>query len=241
MSSVGSCSNPSSVATQAVGVRGTHRPNPAKMADELFSKLDTSGQGYIQKSDLQAAVDKTSASSKPPTSSSEKSGMDALFSQLDSDGDKKVTKQEFSDGLAKLAQQYNKRGMQDGAGMGGNGAPQVGGAPPPPPLNNNNNHSGPVSGAGSSGSNISKIITSLDKADTNGDGKVSSGEKVAFEQTSQSTYSSSNTSKGISANTDISANPAHSHARVTSQIARLMHAYSIGKESNSTKTLFATA
>ena len=80
------------------GMRGMKHSDPSQMADKLFSQLDSSGQGYIQKSDLQTAFDKISASSSS-SSSNTTSNVDELFSKLDTNSDGKVTKQEFSDSL----------------------------------------------------------------------------------------------------------------------------------------------
>jgi hypothetical protein len=51
--SIGSI-NSSSASMMMSGMKGMQRPDPSKMADQLFSKLDTKGQGYIEKGDLQA-------------------------------------------------------------------------------------------------------------------------------------------------------------------------------------------
>ena len=77
-----------------------HRPDPAKMAEKLFSQLDASGQGYIQKADLQSVFDKLSSASTGSSGSS--TNVDDLFTSLDTDSDGKVTKQEFTDSLKKL-------------------------------------------------------------------------------------------------------------------------------------------
>ena len=82
------------------GMGGMKRPDPTQMANQLFSKLDTSGQGYLTKSDLQSALDSVSSSS---ASSSTTSSVDDLFSKLDTNSDGKVTQQEFSDTLQKVA------------------------------------------------------------------------------------------------------------------------------------------
>ena len=65
------------------------RPDPAKMAEDLFSKLDTSGKGYIQESDLESALSGLKSTSSTQSASD-------IFSQLDSDSDGKVTKDELS-------------------------------------------------------------------------------------------------------------------------------------------------
>ncbi len=38
------------------GTQRRQRPDPAKMAEDLFSNLDTSGKEYIQQSDLESAL-----------------------------------------------------------------------------------------------------------------------------------------------------------------------------------------
>ncbi|MDO9106821.1 MAG: EF-hand domain-containing protein [Methylovulum sp.] len=78
---------------------GAKRPDPAKIAEDLYSKLDTKGQGYIEKSDLQTAFDKISSTGSTNT--------DDLFSQLDGDSDGKVTKAEMSASFEKIAAQLD--------------------------------------------------------------------------------------------------------------------------------------
>ena len=82
--------------SSAGGMGGMQRPDPSKMVDNLFAKLDTKGQGYIEKSDFQGAFDKVS--SKTPS-------VDDVFSALDNNDDGKITKQEMSDSVQKLADQ----------------------------------------------------------------------------------------------------------------------------------------
>jgi Ca2+-binding EF-hand superfamily protein len=94
MNSVGCIGSSNSMVMQ--GMHATKRPDPAAMAETLFSKLNTVGQGYIQKSDLQNAFDQISLSSNSTSSSA---SVDELFSQLDSSSDGKVTKSELSDTL----------------------------------------------------------------------------------------------------------------------------------------------
>lgn len=79
------------------------RPDPAKMAEDLFSKLDTTGKGYIEKSDLQTALGKVSQSD----SSSSSTSADDMFSKMDSDGNGKVTKEEMSATIQKIASELD--------------------------------------------------------------------------------------------------------------------------------------
>jgi len=96
--SIGSIGGGSSMMMQAAqGGPTRERLDPAQMAEILFAKLDSSGQGYLDRSDLQAAFDKVS-----PSSSSSTSGtldIDGLMAQLDGNGDGKVTESEFANKL----------------------------------------------------------------------------------------------------------------------------------------------
>lgn len=222
------------------GMRGMKRPDPTQMANDLFSKLDTSGQGYLTKSDLQSALDKVSSSS---SSSSTTSSVDEMFKQFDTDSDGKITKQEFSDTLKKVADQLDEQfqsmrmngGMQSGGVGGGMGG--MGGMPPPPGGMPPSGDSGGLTKdqvtnaaeeVGSTDSKASSALTSLaknfDTADTNQDGKVSFQELVAYEQKTSSTSSSTETSSA-SSNAD--------SAKVMMQIMKLMQAYNIGGDQNS--------
>jgi len=220
MSSVSSVS--SSAVTNYTAISATqrrHRPDPAKMADDLFSKLDTSGKGYIEQSDLESALSGISS-----TSSAQSVGRSAsaseIFSQLDGNGDGKVTKDELSTSIAKLAEsldgQYNQSRVQ-------------GGMPPPPPADDagftKDELSSQLSEIGSNDSAksslISKIVANFDKADTNQDGKVSFQEATAYDQ-STSTSASSSTTSTTSAKTIASEK---TEAQIFRQIMELMRSY----------------
>lgn len=205
-----------------------------KMADSLFSKLDTSGQGYLTKTDLQAALDNVSSSS---TSSSTTSSVDDLFSKLDTDSDGKVTKQEFSDTLQKVAEQLDNQAMSMRMSGGMNG---MGGMPPPPSSPDGNNDSGftkdeltsQLSDIGSSDSKRSALISNIagnfDKADTDGDGEVSFKEAMAFDQSTSS--SSSSTSSSTSTDASPSTSSSDLEAKLLAQIMKLMQAYGLGND-----------
>jgi Ca2+-binding EF-hand superfamily protein len=218
------------------------RPNPTQMAENLFSQIDTSSQGYIEKADLQAALDKAAAGSS--------SSVDDLFTKLDSNSDGKVTKQEFSDVLTKLAEQmdqkYSSMRMSEarqGGGMGG-GMGGPGGMPPPPPSGGDvgftkKGLSSQLKETGESDSQRSSLIANFDKADTDGDGKVSFKESMAFQQSSSATAASTSTSDSATTTT---ASDTDSEARLMLQIMRLMQAYDIGGDRNGgVSTLSVTA
>lgn len=144
----------------AMMMRGMPRPDPSKMAEDLFSKLDTKGQGYIEKSDLETALGSVSQSG----GSSSSSVADEMFAKLDGDGDGKVTKEEMSATIQKIAAELDGPAPR---------ARMQGGMPPPPP-------SGGAHGAGSTDSTASSSESS-DPADANGDGTVTIEESLAYE------------------------------------------------------------
>lgn len=238
MSSIGGIGSSSSMMMQ--GMRGMKRPDPAEMADNLFSKLDTSGQGFIQKTDLQSAFDQISSSSK---SSGTSSSVDDLFAQLDADSDGKVTKQEFSDTLKKLAdqmdQQFESMRMQGAMAAGGMGGPGgAGGMPPPPPpqggdqgftkdeLSSQLEEIGSTDGTRSS--LISSVIENFEEADTDENGKVSFQEAMAYEQSTRTSDVPSQSGNSGSAATGSSVSGNNNDAKVMLQIMKLMQAYNLG-------------
>jgi Ca2+-binding EF-hand superfamily protein len=151
-------------------------------ASSLFSKIDTRNQGYIEKSDLQAAFAKID---KTGNAGAESTDVDAVFKELDGDSDGKVTKDEMSSALEKLAGELNAQfdqsrvrgGMKSGGGM-----------PPPPPGG-----AGPAQGSGNgsvseaAGTDASYIAA----ADTNGDGTVSAEELAAYQASGETSSATS--------------------------------------------------
>lgn len=228
MSSIGSIAG-GTAAWQNLSAQ--QRPDPAEMAGKLFARLDTNGQGYLQKSDLLAAFDKL-----PTQSTSATANVDSLFSALDADSDGKVTKQEFSDTLGQVLDQLQNQAMSSRMG----GAMQAGGGPggmPPPPPGGGGDDAGftkaelrdQLSKADSSDSArttlISGVVNNFDAADTDGDGKVSFREAMAYAQSagiSPDASGSSATATGAASST------ASSQDAVTLQILRLIHAYGMG-------------
>lgn len=194
-------------------------------ASNLFTKLDTNNQGYIEQSDLSSAFSKISDSD---------TDVEALFNQLDGDSDGKVTKDEMTSALQKVAEeldsQFNNMRMQGGKGGPGgmNGMP-----PPPPPQNDagftEEELTSQLEEIGSTDSKrselISKVLENFDAADTDDDGKVTFKEAMALEQSTQDSASTT-TSETAS---DTSSSTAQSD--VMKQIMQLMQAYQVfGKD-----------
>lgn len=162
--------------------------------DDLFSKVDSDGDGAVNQTELQALLEKMSGGTASKTGVSS----DELFSQLDADGDGSLSEAEFDAGRP--------------SGEAGGGA--VGGMPPPPPGGPggpggasasssttydplDTNEDGVVSAAEqAAGAAQTDAITALFKTiDTDGDGSVSSEEARSFidQLTSQLRSASSST------------------------------------------------
>lgn len=218
-------------------------PDPSKMVDKLFSKLDPTGKGYITKSDLQTAMVQMSVpgSSSGANSSGSSTSVDEIFKKIDTNGDGKITKDEMTSGMKNLASslqgQINKTGRD---------------APPPsgPPPSGGSPSSSSSSGSTSSTQSSSTTKT-YEKADTNQDGKVSEQEQLAYDllqsiKSALASPTSSNTSKAASSTSSNSDNAASatstgSDARIMKQIMNLMHAYSSTNSSSSSSGLSVTA
>ncbi len=230
-------------------------------ASQIFSKVDTKNQGYIDKASLQSAFDQIDSSSTSSSSASSSSNVDQLFSSLDSNSDGKVSKDELTSSLQKVAGQLNsafdqmRMGMAAAGGHGGPGGPGAAGGPPPGPppgQGGNDGDSGftkdqltqQLSDIGSSDSKrselISSVVNNFDKADSNGDGKVSRQEAMAFDQSQKTTAATSGTaSSGASGSGTSSGSNAGSEASVMQQIVKLMQAY--GGDSSSAFSLLSNS
>lgn len=253
MSSIGSIGS-SYNSSMMQGTR--QRPDTAKMAEQLFSQLDTSGQGFIQKSDLQAAFDKISSNSSSSSSTaSASSTVDELFSTLDTDSSGKVSKQEFTETLAKLQNELDVQyqGARMEKAMKAGGTEGMGSRPPPPPPPPGDG--GPSMtkddltsalsqiGVSDNRSNMmSNILSNFDSADTNSDGTVSFQEAMAYQQASGSSSNSSSTaSTNASASAASSPSPtSSSEAKVIMQIMKLMQAYNIGDDQKQNSNLLSS-
>lgn len=215
-----------------------HRPDASQMAEKIFSKLDTKNQGYIDKSDLESAFSQLSGSN---TSSDSSATVDDILKQFDGDSDGKITKDEMTSGIKKLADELNNQFGQmrmSGFGGQGQGGPEgmrgMGMPPGPPPqggpggkdnagftkdeLTNQLQEMGSTDGKHSS--LISNIVNNFDKADTDGDGKVSGQEAMAFDKSSET----DSPSDGASSNSSTVASES-SQAKLMHTIMQLMQTY----------------
>jgi Ca2+-binding EF-hand superfamily protein len=199
---------------------------------QLFAKLDTRSQGYLEKSDLVSAFSKIA-------SDGSSSMAEDVFAALDSDSDGKVTESEFSTTLAKLQEeldgQFNQMRMQ---GHGGHGPQGMGGMPPPPPPQDDAGFTkeeltSQLEEIGSSDSKrssfISNVVNNFEAADADGDGKVSFTEAQAYNSSSDSAGDASTSANGTAA--------ANSEAQVMFKIMQLMHAYGSFNDNSSDSAL----
>ncbi|MES2026971.1 MAG: EF-hand domain-containing protein [Pseudomonadota bacterium] len=99
------------------------RPDATKIANDLFAKVDTKNQGYIDKAALQSALEQVSADG-----SSTSTDVDQFLSKIDADSDGKITKQELTDGVKQLADQLDAQFDSSRVARAGAGEP-----PPAPP------------------------------------------------------------------------------------------------------------
>lgn len=198
MSSISSIS--SSILSSLFSTKNTRTSSSSSAVENLFSQLDTTGKGYLEKSDLTTAFSQISSSS---TSSGSSASVDDVFAKLDSNSDGKVTEDELSAGLDALASELDAQFNQMRMG---------GGMPPPPPSDSDTGFTqdeleSQLSEIGSSDSKrsdlLNKIVANFDSADTNSDGKVTFAEAQAYDQSTSSTSAStSSASTATSAATD---------------------------------------
>ena len=119
--------------------------------EDLFAKIDTNGDGSVDKAESKVLSDKIKSETGKDTSD--------MFAKLDTDSDGKLTQTEFDAGKPEGSAQGAK-------GPGGPGGPPPGGGPGGP---------GGPGGAGKSESTANKTY---DKLDTNQDGTVSELERL---------------------------------------------------------------
>jgi Ca2+-binding EF-hand superfamily protein len=222
---------------------GMKKPDPEEAAQRLFEQLDSTGQGYIEKSDLVSALEKVSSSSEASNLDTDEADLDELFSQMDTDGDGKVTEEELTNSFILLDEQINDlfSQMRMNEAMGEMQPPP----PPPPEGTEGTNNAGftieeltaQLEEIGDSDSQratlIENIIANFDEADTDGDGRVNLEEAMAFDQNGGSTSASDDVASTSTDTQEMSLDE-----KVMLQIVRLMQAYNLdgstGNEVSST-------
>lgn len=208
MSSISGISSSISSSLYGSVTRASKKGNESSMAETLFAQLDTTGKGYLEKTDLVSAFSQLSSSSSNSSSSlisstsstsSESASAEDVFAKLDGDSDGKVTEDELASGLEALAatldNQFNQMRMS-------------GAMPPPPPPPSAQNDSGftqeeletqlsEIDSTDSARSDLlTKIVNNFDAADTDTDGKVSFQEAMAYDESTKTSASTAASDDG---------------------------------------------
>lgn len=200
----------------------------SQISSNIFSKLDTSNQGYIDATTLSSAL-----------SGSSDSEVSDLVSSMDSDGDSKITQSELSKGVENLFNQLQSASNQAGGAQGMPPPPPggQGGMPPPPPPGGEGEDQGLTKdqmdemASSTDDSKLKELLNTVssnfDEADTDGDGKVTRDEAMAYQQ-SQNGDSSSSTSASSSTSSN-----------ALEQIAKLIKSYGLDGSSTSSSVSVA--
>ncbi|MGM8062716.1 hypothetical protein [Vogesella indigofera] len=212
------------------GPRAMKRPDSEQMASEIFSKLDTDNQGYLEASDFG-------------------SDNEDLFAALDSDSDGKVSKSELSTHLKQLEEeldsQFNALRSQGMGGMMMAGGMQ--GMPPPPPPAGGEDDAGlgqeqlsamaadaSETGDSSAAARFAALAENFDSADSNQDGKVSFAESIAYEEAQRSSGTGSEDG-------DLASADSEQDGRIMMRLMAMLRAYGSDDDSNSGSSVQLTA
>lgn len=167
------------------------RPDASRMSEDLFSKLDTKSQGYLEQSDFEPALSGLSDTS---------ASAEELFTALDSNEDGKLTQDELSSRLQQLGDQLDSQFQQMRMAQSGMGA--MGGMPPPQGSDDSGLSQDELTTMTSEASNsnlasmFSALATNFDTADADGDGLVSASEARAYGQSQQAGATSDSDASG---------------------------------------------
>jgi Ca2+-binding EF-hand superfamily protein len=125
------------------------------LAQNLFTQIDSNGDGSITKAELEQAVTKAGGSTQ---------AADALYAQLDPNGTGSISEQQFAQGLSQSLPHHHHHGDGGGASSGGDSAADA--------LTSLFNADG--GGAGNSPLQIAQNI--FGQIDSNGDGSITQSE-----------------------------------------------------------------
>jgi Ca2+-binding EF-hand superfamily protein len=170
MSSISSVSGSSAWAAYASANK--QKTQTSSVVDKLFEKLDTNQQGFLDKSELQAAL-----STNVSGNSGQSASADEMFSAMDADGDGKITKQELGNTLESLMGKMDNLA----ASMRVHGGRDKQGADEGFTKDQLTQMAQDTSGTDSKRSTfMSTIAANFEQADSNGDGKVNRDEAMAY-------------------------------------------------------------
>lgn len=141
-------------------------------AGHLFANLDSQNKGYLEQSDFSSLLN-----AMPNKAASSKS--EELFSSLDSDGDGQLTSSEFSDNFSTLL--YSAQGTMGAMG-----------SRPAPPQDSGKSKDELAALLAeleqedeSATEGLQSLLDNFDTADTDGDGKVTMQEAMAYSESTE--------------------------------------------------------
>lgn len=217
----------------------SRRPDTARLSEDLFSALDTKGQGYLEQSDFETAFSSLSIDDGASASAEQ------VFRALDADEDGKLTQDEMSSSLQQLSDQLDSQFHQMRMEQAGAGA--MGGMPPPPPpegedqgftqdeLESMASETGSTDSAASS--LMSSIASNFEAADANGDGRVTASEAMAYQQSTNGSDTTATASSGSGSST--SGNDGNSDSLVFRRIMQLAASYGDASFASATSSLLS--
>lgn len=207
--------------TKQMGMRPPEPPSDLTKAD--IEKMLNQGQ------DSTSSTTSSSTSSDNPLSK-----LLSSFDEADTDGNGKISQSEFQ-----AFAQANGIDAPKGPPPGGQG-----GDAPAMSKEDLTNMLSEKTANGSSDTLLSKLVSSFDEADTDGDGKISQTEFHTFAEANKtqstdqtSTTTASNSSSGSSSD-DSTSTDSQTSATVASTLMALLRAYTSGSYSSDTASLF---
>lgn len=192
----------------------------SQITNNIFSKLDTTNQGTIDATSLSKAL-----------SDSSDNEVSDLVSSIDTDGDNKISKSELTTGIENLFSQLQSASQQAGGAQGMPPPPPGGAGGPPPPHGGEDEEDTGLTqdqmqemASSTDDSKLSELLNNVasnfEAADTNGDGKVTQQEAMAYQQSQ-----SEDSSNSASTNTQ--------QSNALEQVAKLIKTYGLDQDTSS--------
>ncbi len=211
----------------------------SQITNNIFSRMDSKNQGYIEKTDLATAFSSVN-------SSKEDSDTEALFSSIDTDNDGKITKSEMSTKIESLLGQLTNNAYQSKqmppppSGMQG-----MWGMPPPPPPSGEDKgvtqEQASEIAASTDDERLSSIMTEISEnfeaADANSDGTVTREEGMAYHEANKETLVSSSSGTDTASAESDSSSKNNELYELQMRLAQLIEAYGLGSTEESSSIL----
>lgn len=220
------------------GIGQTQRFDPSSMVDQVFSKIDTQGKGYLDATDFQAAFEQISSK----VGSKLGAGVEKALSVLDGDGDGKISSTELSDRLTTLVESLGVIPGMDGKQLPSAAENEVGFT--------KDELTRQLAGFRAADQPnaveiprvdfLTNLLREFDATDSDGDGRVNFDEIMTLGQQSSQGIGSGETDTFFAGShaTASNATSESDNAKLMRTIMQLMHAYDAsGQESDATESL----